>query len=264
MRHERTALNARRLPATIGRMILVAAISFAACAAAQDDRAGARTGTGAGGAAPSNSLLAQSMNAAKHEDDSARPGQAPHALRQASQFTVPPPKPREFFRHDLVQIIVREQSDVRSSQSLDTERKWRMDGKVAKWPAFSLPELLEMQLLNSEGVPVELALEAGRKFEGDGEYKRRDDLTARISAEVIEILPNGNLVLEARSRIKTDKEISTMKITGICRPQDISAVNTILSNQLHDLSIDKVHEGELRKSNEKGIIAKVLEALFAF
>ncbi len=74
----------------------------------------------------------------------------------------------------------------------------------------------------------------------------------------------GSLVLEVRSHIKTDEEESTIKVTGICRPEDVTAANTILSNQLHDLKIEKMHEGELKKANEKGIIAKVLDTIFAF
>ena len=55
-----------------------------------------------------------------------------------------------------------------------------------------------------------------------------------------------------------------MMLTGICRPKDVSPANTILSNLIHDLHIEKMHEGELAKAAEKGIIAQALDALFAF
>ena len=85
-----------------------------------------------------------------------------------------------------------------------------------------------------------------------------------MTAEIIEVQPNGNLVLEARTYIKTDKEEQSIKATGICRATDITAANTILSNQLHDLTIEKMHKGELHQAGQKGIIAKVLETVFAF
>ena len=53
-------------------------------------------------------------------------------------------------------------------------------------------------------------------------------------------------------------------MTGICRPEDVSPANTILSNQIHDLEVEKIHKGELKKANEKGIISKFLDFLFAF
>ena len=64
--------------------------------------------------------------------------------------------------------------------------------------------------------------------------------------------------------VKTDKEINTIQVTGVCRPEDVSPSNSIQSDQIHDLVVRKMHEGELKKSSEKGIIAKVLEWVFAF
>ena len=81
---------------------------------------------------------------------------------------------------------------------------------------------------------------------------------------MIEVLPNGNLVLESRTFIKTDAEEATIKVTGVCRAEDVTAANTVLSSQIHDLVVEKVHEGELKKANEKGLLAKFFDAIFAF
>ena len=191
--------------------------------------------------------------------------ESPHALRSMSLFAVAPPKPRAFQQHDLVQIIVRETSQAKSSQDLETKRDYKLDVKVPQWPDFNLRDMVNFQLHagdNSDNPAAQL--DAKNNFKGQGDYERKDDLTARLTAEVIEVLPNGNLVLEARTQIKTDDEEQSMKATGICRPADITAANTILSNQIHDLVIQKMHKGELRKANEKGILAKVVDLIFAF
>jgi flagellar L-ring protein precursor FlgH len=112
-------------------------------------------------------------------------------------------------------------------------------------------------------MPV-LDMSAGKDFQGEGEYKRSDEFTARLTAEVIEILPNGNLVLEARTRIVNDEEDSTITLTGICRSADVTPLNTVLSNQLHDLKIAKTNRGQVKDGTQKGILTKVFEALFAF
>lgn len=210
---------------------------------------------------PSSSLLANP--APMRIDPDSR--EEPHALRQMSLFAIAPPQPREFRQHDLIQIIVREQSQSRSRHELETEKSYELDGRIARWPAFDLAELLQLRLDagRTSGLP-ELRMNFDKNFEGDGDYRREDDFTARVTAEIIEVLPNGNLILEARTRIKTDEEVSTIKVTGVCRPDDITVANTILSNQIHNLTVDKVNDGELRKATEKGIIAKVLDAVFAF
>jgi len=189
----------------------------------------------------------------------------PHALRQVSLFAIAPLEPRKFAQHDLVQIVVRETSQAKSTQKLNAKKNYKVDGKIPQWPAFSLVDLLKAQIQGGRTTNTpQLEVDFDKDFKGQGDYNRQDDLTARLTAEVIDVLPNGNLVLEAHTDIKTDEEQTAMKVTGICRAEDVSAANTVLSNQVFDLKVEKINKGELKKSNEKGIIAKVLETIFAF
>lgn len=228
-------------------MIAAASLAVYAPACAQD-------------ASPSGSLLAR--RSAPVISPGARV--APHALRQVSLFAIPPIEPRVFQKHDLVQIVVRETSAASSKHELETEKTYGLDGAIPAWPAFNLSELLQLQIDRQSASQPVVQVDFDKSFEGEGEYKREDDLTARLTAEVIEILPNGNLILEGRTMIKNDEEELSIKITGICRPDDITAANSILSNQIHDLKIEKAHEGELKKTSEKGIIAEVMDFIFAF
>lgn len=209
---------------------------------------------------PTSSLMARPGNGAPPA-----PNEPPHALRSMSMFAIAPPRPRTFQVHDLVQIIVRETSQAKSSQELETKKDSKIDGGVDAWPHFDLVDMLNLKLQDGTGENLpQVKVNFSKDFKGEGDYDRKDDLTARLTAEVIQVLPNGNLVLEARTNIKTDKETQSMKATGVCRPSDITAANTILSNQLHDLTIEKMHGGELRDASQKGIIAKILETVFAF
>lgn len=275
--------RARRRALIAGTLLAAAALSLVdtAASAAEGDAAPATPGPneatasneiGSGGAAeaadstpsapaPTGSRLAEALQPETLGPDKVEP----HALRRVSMFAVSPPKAREFQPHDLVQILVRETSRVNNEQRLDTKKDFELDGRVARWPDLQLADLFQLQAEAGRTTNLpELDVAFGRGFKGDGEYERREDFTARLTAEVIEVLPNGNLVLESRTFIKTDREETELKVTGICRQEDVTAANTVLSNQLHDLRIEKVHQGELPRTNEKGVIAKVLEAIFAF
>ncbi len=211
--------------------------------------------------APSSSLLARPTTTSTHANEQ----KDNHALRNASMFAIAPEEPRVIQRHDLVQIIVREQSEARSRHEVETDKEYGLNGGIPRFPAFSLTDLLQLQIQAGRTTNMpELRMDFNKEFSGDGEFRRRDDFSARITAEVIEVLPNGNLILEARTYIKTDREESVMKVTGVCRQEDITATNTILSNQLHNLTIEKVHKGDLRNATDRGIIARVLDAVFAF
>ena len=224
--------------------------------------------------APSSSLLAGARSAAiagAPPADAGGPGAGapvlvePHALRTVSMFAISPAAARLFHEHDLIEIIVRETSAAKSTQELETEKESKFKGRVTQWPDFSLDDLFNgvIKAGNTDDLP-QVDLQFKKDFSGEGEYERRDDFTARLTAEVIEVLPNGNLILESRTRIKTDDEETMIKVTGICRSDDVSPVNTILSTQLHDLRVEKVNKGEIKKSSEKGIFTKALDFLFAF
>jgi flagellar L-ring protein precursor FlgH len=211
--------------------------------------------------APSGSLMARQIdNAPPQSEDGAA-----HALLDSSMFAMPVPKPRKFAPHDLVQIIVSESSSTESSQETETKKDYSLDGSITAWPDLRLSDLLQLQLIagSTTNLPS-VGVDTKKDFKGEGDYKREDDFTARLTAEVVEILPNGNLILEARTHIKTDKEENTIRVTGVCRQEDVTGANTILSSLMHDLKVEKMHKGELRKNTEKGLITKVFDAIFAF
>lgn len=191
--------------------------------------------------------------------------QQPHNLNAVSMFSLEVEMPREFRKHDLVEIVVRETSQAKSSQELESSKEFDVNGSVTAWPDLRLRDILDLRLNAGEGTNLPaVGVTLDKEFKGEGDYERKDDFTARLTAEIVEVKPNGNLVLEARTRIKTDEEESTIKVSGICRAEDITPANTVQSFQIHDLVIEKMHKGELKKNTEKGIVTQVLDALFGF
>ncbi len=212
-------------------------------------------------ASPSGSLYAvDPVSPAKFKSRITNP-----ALEQASLTAVSSEEPHVFEIHDHITIIIREESETRSDSELTTEKKLDFDVDVQKFPHLHLKELLEGQLLagnaaNNPGVKVKTK----NKYESEGDYARRDKMTTRLTAEVVDIKPNGVLVLEARTNITNDQEVQTITVTGSCDPDAIAIGNTILSTQLFDLRVAKLHDGELRKATQKGFFTNLLEFIFNF
>jgi len=187
-------------------------------------------------------------------------------VARLSLVAVQLPEPRKFAMHDLVTIIVRESVQSDSRAKLDSNKGIELTGAIAQFPNLQVKDLLEFQLGQSDlnkGKP-ELDLKFENEFEGKASYNRRDSFITRITAEIIDIKPNGNLVLEARKYIQSDKESLKMILSGVCRSDDISAYNTVLSTELFDLRLVKKHGGELRKATKKGLVTKLFEFIFNF
>lgn len=187
------------------------------------------------------------------------------SLHTFGWFTVPQPQPIVWRKHDHVQIIIRETSTARSQQAIDTSKDYNIKGEIKDFPQLTINDILEGVLKASANAnPAKLDIAYENEFKGDGKYSRTDDFSARVTAEVIEVWPNGHLVLEARTYIQTDQETSTILLSGVCDPRLVSPAGTILSNQLFDLRVVKTHEGQLKKTTKKGLIPRVLETIFAF
>lgn len=183
-------------------------------------------------------------------------------LRGASLMFIEPPKPREFAIHDLVTIIIEETTKSEASQTLETEKKYDMNGALTDF--ISLRHLLELQVQNDKQDPAQIGLNYKNKYKGDGDYERTDRFVARITATVIDVKPNGTVVLEARKRIDKDGEVQTIILSGTCRRDDVTTQNTVLSSQLAALTVTMSTEGQVTKAGKKGLIPRALEGLFNF
>lgn len=187
-------------------------------------------------------------------------------LSMASFSAVPLPAPRKFQLHDLITIIIRESVENNSRSEMETSKETTVEGEITDFPKFQLSDLLDLKVrAGDDSRPnPKVGVEFETEFEGEGSQRRVDTFTTRITARIIDIKPNGTLVLEARKTLTTDSEITQIVMTGTCRKDDVTADNTILSTQLYDLHLDKQSSGELRKATKKGILTRVLEGIFNF
>jgi len=185
------------------------------------------------------------------------PGKGP----QVSFFDVPAPEPRVMKKHDLVTIIVREESEFRSEGTTDLKREADLDVKIEQFIKLALGEGLGQAV--GQTTP-EIKMSGERTFKGEGSIDRSDRFVTRITAEVVDVKPNGTLILQARSRIKTDDEESLLVLAGTCRAEDVTADNSVLSTQLFDKELTKSHKGAVRDSTKRGWFTKLLDVLNPF
>lgn len=184
-------------------------------------------------------------------------------LEGASMFVVTPPDPRTFEKHDLITILIDESSQSTMEQNLETTKEYETGGAFNAFP--SLRHLLELQLQNGDSQrTAELDLSYDNDYTGDGKAERKDRVTARITAEVIDVKPNGTLVIEARKSIKENRESKTILLSGVCRQEDVTDNNTVNSSQIASLTLAIETEGDVHKAARKGLIPRALETLFAF
>jgi flagellar L-ring protein precursor FlgH len=220
-------------------------------------------GEGAGGSAypqgAGGGSMFQAQSAAMTVSNTAGPGGGIAAI---SVFAVPRPQPKLIKAHDLITIIIREESEVSSQGSSDLKRSADLGAQVDQFVKLNVANLAIENAIT--GPAPSIKLNGSRNFKGEATVDRTDSVIARITAEVVDVKPNGTLVIQARKKIKTDEEEQTLLASGICRVEDITPDNTVLSTQLFDLEFTKINKGQVRNSTKTGGLNKLLDFLNPF
>ena len=188
----------------------------------------------------------------------------PSAARasQVSFFAVPPVVPRVLKKHDLVTIIVREESQAVSTGTTDLQKSADFNAQLDQFIKVNLQNLALTNAIG--GTSPDIKLEGTKNYKGGAEVDRSDSLTLRVQAEVLDVKPNNTLALQARANITMDEEIQTMTLSGICRAEDITPDNTVLSTQLYDKLVTKTHKGAVRDTTKRGFLSRLLDTFPLF
>jgi flagellar L-ring protein precursor FlgH len=101
-------------------------------------------------------------------------------------------------------------------------------------------------------------------FSGKGTYDSTRAVSLKLTAMIVEVLDNGNLVLEGKRDVEVNKENYILKLTGIARPIDITTSNTISSSQMSNVTFALEGKGWLTRAGQKGWFHRVREILWPF
>jgi flagellar L-ring protein precursor FlgH len=101
-------------------------------------------------------------------------------------------------------------------------------------------------------------------FKGEGDTSREGTLIGTITAKVVEVMPNGNLVIESRKDITINKEKQVLIFRGIIRPDDIASDNTVLSSRVADADIYLVGDGVIQEKQGPGWLVRFLDRIWPF
>ncbi len=113
-----------------------------------------------------------------------------------------------------------------------------------------LPGAIE-QLLNASP-----SGSSSNKSDGKGETSNTNTFKGALAVTVIEILPNGSLVVGGEKRVNVNGEINNLRLTGVVAPRDIKAGNVISSTRIADARIEQVGEGPIADANVLAFMLK--------
>lgn len=156
--------------------------------------------------------------------------------------------------NDIVTIVVNEAASAVVSGASNSSRKSSVNASITGVAGIVSPKLTN--LVGATG-DTELA--------GQGSTTRNLSLSTTISAHVVEVQSNGNLVIEGTKDIGVNSDKQSITVRGIVRPADLSAANMVNSVQVANLQIKVAGKGvvgdAIRRPN---ILYRILLGLLPF
>lgn len=98
-----------------------------------------------------------------------------------------------------------------------------------------------------------------------GESTTNSSLVTTFGAEVVDVLPNGMLVVQATRQLTFSQQTQLIKLRGLVRPEDVSAQNQVLSTAMTDLELEVTGKGIINDSTyRQNPLVRFLQRLIVF
>ena len=156
---------------------------------------------------------------------------------------------------DIVTIEVLESTSAISEASTDTARSSAFKANVVNFAG------LEKRI--SE-LPNLFDLKSNSSFSGEGSTSRRSVLSTTLTARVVEVFPNRNLLLQGSRELLVNGERQIVTLRGIVRPEDISDSNIILSSRIAEMQLDVTGKGVVSEAQNPGVLYRLLTGIWPF
>lgn len=147
---------------------------------------------------------------------------------------------------DVLTVVLAESMNAKKSASTTTQKD----------SAIAMPVPTLMGLPNKDLDFLNNQIDAKRGFKGAGDSAQSNALTGTITVTVVDVLPNGNLLVRGEKKVELNRGEEHIRMSGIVRPADVSPANTVASTRVADAHITYSGTGEVADSNVAGWLGR--------
>lgn len=155
---------------------------------------------------------------------------------------------------DVVTIQITEQVTASQKSTSSASRSSSVDGGISAFPFASASSLAKLSVNAS----------TNNDFEGAGGTESANQFSGIITTTVVEVLPNGHLVVAGDKQIGVNQNVDVLRFSGTVDPLSIRAGGVVSSTQVANARIESRGRGAQNEAQTVGWIARVLLAFFPF
>jgi flagellar L-ring protein precursor FlgH len=158
--------------------------------------------------------------------------------------------------HDLVSVVV--------SEALESSTDGTVKGSRTSAASSAITSLFQKLSAGSAAQNL-VNMNAQSALSAQGQSANNSSLSTVLGGEVVEVLPNGMLMIEAARQVEFSQQTQTVVLRGLVRPEDISQSNRILSTSISDLTLQVRGHGIVSDyTHRSNALVRLLQKAFIF
>jgi flagellar L-ring protein precursor FlgH len=176
----------------------------------------------------------------------ADPGASNGAIYRAGAYRPLFEDRRARFIGDVLTINIQEKTSAKQSSASNLDRAGKVDASVGSLPFLKAATLGKLGTSGS----------SSNTFAGKGDTASDNTFAGTITVTVIEVLPNGNLLVSGEKQIGINQNVDALRFSGVVNPATVQADNTVLSTQVADARLQVRGAGDIDRTQTTGWLAR--------
>ena len=169
-------------------------------------------------------------------------------------------------RADNIGDILTVTLDIKDKAELDNETERTRDANEDAGLNALLGYEADLAAVLPEAVNTTalVGAESTSRSTGSGSIDREEKINMKLAATVMQILPNGNMVIQGRQEVRVNFEKRILELAGVIRPQDITIDNTISYDKIAEARVSYGGKGQITDVQQPRYGQQVYDVLFPF
>lgn len=165
-------------------------------------------------------------------------------------------------RGDILTVVIEIDDSASISNSTDRSRNASQDMSVPN--LLGIPQRVNERLPEGATLDSAVQLSGSSSASGDGSVTRNEQLTLRVAATIVDVLPNGVLSIAGSQEVRVNFELRELLVSGYVRPADITRQNEITYDKIASARISYGGRGQITDVQQPRYGQQAVEILLPF
>ncbi|MBY5971524.1 flagellar basal body L-ring protein FlgH [Pseudooceanicola marinus] len=163
---------------------------------------------------------------------------------------------------DILTVVI--EIDESAAISNSTDRSRSGSNNLGLPQLLGIPQRLSGLLPDGASYDNAVSVDSTSSHSGDGSVSRNEQLTLRVAATVVDVLPNGVLAISGNQEVRVNFELRELLVSGYVRPEDISRQNEITYDKIASARVSYGGRGQITDMQQPRIGQQVLDRVLPF